>query len=162
MTHILAFALLLEQAMSSCLSAGMNKWKRLSGRIVKCKCAVFPRGCSHRVYTFGLAALSLHTFSLSHWFYPRPLHNALPHHFSLVNLTRSHLCFFFLLFWFCAYVCLKGSHPGKLLGKSAKPVGRRGINRVEEGKGFQNKATAQHRSSTTSWKVETVWSEIWG
>lgn len=58
----------------------------------------------------------------------------------------------FLLFQFCAYVCLEASHPRKLLGKSMKPVRRKGINRVQEGNSSQNKATAQHGGSATCWK----------
>lgn len=113
-------------------------------------CCSFPTW----MFTLGLYVWP-RCSSSSHVLHPTDLssdHCTMLSHITLVLSTSFALIFTFLLFRFCAYVCLKASYPRRLLGKSAKPVRRKGINRVEEGNSSQNKAAVQHGGSATCWK----------
>lgn len=103
-------------------------------------------------------------FTSGLYIWPRcssPSHAPPPTDFSLVHCTIlshttlvlsnsfAHLQVFAIL---VLRLCLRASHPSRLLGKSAKSVSRKSINRVEEGSGFQNKAAPQHGGGATRWK----------
>lgn len=96
-----------------------------------------------------LASLLLvFTRSASHRFSFGPLHNSLQRHFSLVKLVCLSLGFRYSAF---APMSAWKHHISEGCWKNLwKTVSNNSINRAEEGKGSQNKATAKHAGNRNS------------